>query len=551
MYRKQFKENNREGFLINHKNLIKLTGYLICCGFLFSCSATVPDLPSDNIRHLSRPDEPQVSQNIPDIVKPLPLLSEPQAQPEPELFSLIAQGQQVRAILFAMARDASINIDIHPEITGQVSINAIDQTLPQILQRISRQVDLRWSFDINGTLLVEPDSPYWHVYRIDYVNVERTATTMVNVSNSLVSVGDQNQTEGNNSSATLSQTSTNSFWNTLTDNLNAILSNNLGESESSESETFESVVANPESGVINIKANGRQHEEIATFLNLIQYRSLQEVMIEATIVEVSLSDNYQTGVDWSAMSGEVSFQQNLLGINLEDPPTSILTIDGNDVTSTVRMLSQFGDLRVLSSPKIMALNNQAAMLRVVDNTVYFSIDVEPSIVSNGIVTPATYSSTIHTVPVGFVMTVTPQIGDNNQVTLNVRPTISRIVSFVEDPNPILAREGVKNEVPVIQVREMESILKVFSGQIAVLGGLMQDSLEQNTTGVPLISRIPGIRNLFSARDDTTKKTELIIFIRPVIISQPSLNGDFEEYQQFLPVSTTDFFEQNSNAQPLN
>jgi general secretion pathway protein D len=276
-------------------------------------------------------------------------------------------------------------------------------------------------------------------------------------------------------------------------------------------------------------------------------------MIEATVVEVSLSDNYQSGVDWATISrnsGQIDFMQSVTGINLSDAPASVMTIDrtsGPDaIAATIRMLSEFGELRILSSPKIMALNNQAAMLRVVDNRVYFTVEVEPGIAPTATTagTPPLYTTEVHTVPVGFVMSVTPQISDSDQVTLNVRPTISRIVRFVNDPNPVLAESGVINAIPEIQIREIESILKVYSGQVAVLGGLMQDTLENSTAGLPIASRLPGIRNLFSYRNDTATKTELIVFIRPVVVRQPSIDADLEQFREFLPVGGAeidDFF----------
>jgi general secretion pathway protein D len=118
------------------------------------------------------------------------------------------------------------------------------------------------------------------------------------------------------------------------------------------------------------------------------------------------------------------------------------------------------------------------------------------------------------------------------------------VRFVNDPNPILAESGVINAIPEIQIREIESILKVYSGQVAVLGGLMQDTLENNTAGLPIASRLPGIRNLFSYRNDTATKTELIVFIRPVVVRQPSIDADLEQFSEFLPVGGAgidDFF----------
>jgi general secretion pathway protein D len=134
------------------------------------------------------------------------------------------------------------------------------------------------------------------------------------------------------------------------------------------------------------------------------------------------------------------------------------------------------------------------------------------------------------------MTVTPQVGDDDQVTLNVRPTISRIVRFVDDPNPALAEERIVNAIPEVQIREMESILKVYSGQVAILGGLMQDSLNTNIDGVPYLSRLPGVGGLFSYTDEQASKTELIIFIRPVVIKQASLSGDLEAYRSYLPTN---------------
>jgi general secretion pathway protein D len=134
------------------------------------------------------------------------------------------------------------------------------------------------------------------------------------------------------------------------------------------------------------------------------------------------------------------------------------------------------------------------------------------------------------------MTVTPQVGDDDQVTLNVRPTISRIVRFVDDPSPALAGQEIVNSIPEVQIREMESILKVYSGQVAILGGLMQDSLNTNVDGVPYLSRLPGVGGLFSYKDEQASKTELIIFIRPVVIKQASLNGDLEAYRSYLPTN---------------
>lgn len=515
-----------------HKSMTALALVLLAgCG---------TSLPSENeqARHILPPAEIR-SDQIPDVVRPPAILPAPTAAEAPQLFSVVVQDVSVRELLFAVARDAGVNIDVHPQVLGTVSINAIDQTLPQILDRIGRQVDMRWQLSETSGLLVEPDFPYLQTYRVDYVNVERESTTGFSVSTTITNVGGGTAAGGNNSQAQLSQNSANSFWSTLTANLSAILGEDAAEGEGGSL----SIIANPESSIVTVRGTLRQHREVQAFLDYVKTRSLYQVMIEATVVEVSLNDEYQAGVDWAALSrdnGQIDFLQSVTGLNVSSAPASMLTIDksaGPDaVSTTMRMLSEFGNLRVLSSPKIMALNNQAAMLRVVDNKVYFTITAEggtPATTTSPAI-PPTYTTTINTVPVGFVMSVTPQISENDQVTLNVRPTISRIVRYVNDPSPILADSGVINAIPEIQIREIESILKVYSGEVAVLGGLMQDSLEDSTAGLPGLSRVRGLGNLFSYKSESAVKTELIVFIRPVVIKQPSLDGDLQEYREFLP-----------------
>jgi MSHA biogenesis protein MshL len=172
-------------------------------------------------------------------------------------------------------------------------------------------------------------------------------------------------------------------------------------------------------------------------------------------------------------------------------------------------------------------------MKVVDNRVYFTVQAQTTSLNQNS-TSVTFSSTPISVPIGFVMNVTPQISEDDVVSINVRPTISRITGFVNDPNPSLKQAGVVNAVPEIQTREIESVLKVTSGQIAIMGGLMQDNVATDRTGVPLLSRIPLVGDAFSYRNDTTSKTELVIFLRPTVIREASLNGDLKSVRSLLP-----------------
>jgi len=279
-------------------------------------------------------------------------------------------------------------------------------------------------------------------------------------------------------------------------------------------------------------------------LTKVERGAQRQVLIEATIVEVQLANAYQGGVDWSrvSQSGGLAFQSSLIGPRLSSAPFFALFYNQNnqragDVQLTVRLLEQFGDTRVLSSPKLMALNNQTALLKVVDNIVYFEVQAQTSQAQTTALT--TFNTTPKTVAVGVVMGVTPQISEDGRVSLTVRPTISRVTRFVNDPNPQLASAGVTNPVPQVQTREMESVLQVNNGQTVVLGGLMQDDVQRSRDQVPFVGNAPNLGDLFALRTEKVTKSELVIFLKTTIVSNPSLNSDeLKFFQRFLPRAET-------------
>jgi general secretion pathway protein D len=181
----------------------------------------------------------------------------------------------------------------------------------------------------------------------------------------------------------------------------------------------------------------------------------------------------------------------------------------------------------------------------VDNQVYFTVKADT--VTNQTTATTTFTTTQNVVPVGFIMNVTPQISEGDMVTMSLRPTVTRIIDTVADPNPSLKAANVTSLIPVTQTREMESVLKVASGQTAVLGGLMLDTFEGRTTGLPLASRVPVFGDLFSQRNDQTTKTELVIFIRPTVIRDASLDGDLARFRRFAPGD--DFFHDTRSPFP--
>jgi len=528
---------------------------LLAVFLLVACGPTRSPVLSEG--HLDSVKD--VQKTIPPALTHTTLLPAPVARPQRETYTVVVSDVFVKDLLFSMARDAKINLDIHDDIKGKVSINVIEQTLPQILERISQQVDIRYTFEKN-TLRVRADHPYLETYVVDYVNISRESKGVIRVATNIGStgqgsIGDSEKAannsggENNENNSSLTEvllTSDNKFWESLTHNIIEILSESTSDSESpdevstGEHDKNSNVIVNREVGLIIVRATYRQHKDIQAFIDEVLNISKRQVMIEATIAEIKLSDRYQAGVDWRVVAKEpdsgVNILTNLTGSNLAQPPFSSLTlndaINGNQVSMTLKALEQFGDVQVLSSPKVMAINNQPAILKVVDNIVYFEMDVNTSL--SQVTSLTTFETQIKTVPVGFVMSVTPYINEHEAVTLNIRPTISRVIDSVEDPNPAFKNAEVISAVPVIQIREIESILTINSGDTAVIGGLMQDTVNDKSQGVPLLSSIPLIGGLFRYDDDIREKSELIIFIRPVVIHHASLTGDLAEYQKFLP-----------------
>ena len=513
-----------------------LLGHLL---LLAACGASNP--PDLSQGHLG--SDAEAADTIPAPVIEVPILPEPEQRPGLETYTVVVNQVPVRELLFSMARDAKLNLDIDSDIKGKVTMNAIDQTLPQILERLSNQAAINYMLE-DDTLHIRADKPYLHLYNVNYLNMSRLSAGSVEVATEISSTGSSEGggSGGNNSSSVVENTSNNEFWKTLIVNIGGMIGEEVKASKDS-LETSHNIIVNRETGVVGVRATFRQHKQIQELLDRVVGSAQRQVMIEATIAEVTLSDHYQAGIDWSMVKtdslGNItdSVSQSLLGGNLGTTPFFQInasgTSSGDNLSGTLKALETFGDVKVLSSPKVMALNNQTAMLKVVDSEVYFLIDVEKGTVLDGLLTPGTITTNIHTVPVGFVMSVMPYIDENDVVTLHVRPTISRIIGRAVDPNPALAEQGIVNEVPIIQVREIESVLKVNSGDTAVIGGLMQDQINKQQSGVPILSSIPLLGALFSYQDDEYVKSELVIFIRPVVVHEASLDGDLKEYRKYL------------------
>lgn len=547
--------------------------------------------------HLPPPVSPHHLQREPaaatDAVPPLArgrLLPPPRPRPPQETFSVVVQNVPVQELLFALARDAKVSLDLHPDVQGTVTLHATDQTLPQILARVARQVDLRFSLE-DRVLTVLPDRPYLRPYRIDYLNMQRDVASHVAIATQVTATGGAaSGGAGNDSRTQIANTANNRFWANLVESVQSLLRETdkvlpaepqappappapaapaAGKSAAAAAPAparslyreAASVIAHPETGTLVVRATARQHERVQEFIDRVLGAARRQVLIEATVVEVELSDEYQQGIRWDLLRSKSSnFRLTQAPAGTAEPlpggtPASGLvpalgvlsfsrTLGSGSIDLAIQLLESFGRTRVLSSPKVSVLNNQTALIKVVDNLVYFTLSANFTPGTAGAAATFTVSSTPNTVPVGFLMNVTPQVGDDDEIMLNLRPTISRLAGFVEDPGVALtlalARQGgasipdVRSRVPQIQTRELESMIRVRDGEFAVLGGLMRDSVERGTDAIPGAGDLPGVGELFKYRNSRTTKSELVVFLRPTVVRDASLAGDFRSLAGALP-----------------
>ncbi|MBF0153872.1 MAG: SPOR domain-containing protein [Magnetococcales bacterium] len=446
-----------------------------------------------------------------------------------ELYTFAVNNMPVRDFVAGLARDAKMNVDVYPGMAARITLSVVDQTLPQILKRVARQAKVHCEIRDN-VIILAPDRSLTRIYQVDYVNPEQgTEKRVKRKRNDRPGSASDVLADGAGGSAK------GQFWEALTRSVQSILNqdgaserNRFAEDDSGQRPGIVSL--NQDAGVLTIHATSAQHAQIKELIDRIQENAQRQVLIESTVVEVELNDRYQDGVDWAYLASTPAGVMS----GMEGPgrgagvPFFPLPMRGNgagaggngSVTALVQALNQFGAVKVLSNPKIMAMNNQTAVLKVVENKIYFSLSGQGSGAGKGM-----YDSQVHTVPVGLVMRVTPQIDAQDVVSMKVRPTISSISRWVNDPNPGLVRgntlTGVEspNPVPEIRVREMESMLRVRNGQVAVLGGLMQERMDKSAAESTKAQDIPLIGGFFTKQKEASlTKTETVIFLRPVVVS---------------------------------
>jgi MSHA biogenesis protein MshL len=490
------------------------------------------------------------------------------ADAEPR-FNIAVINAPAKSFFLALVRDTPYNMVVHPEVSGEISLDLKQVTVPEVLE-MTREL---YGYDyrkLSAGYLVLPATLQTRMFYVNYVDLERTGSSRTRVtSGQSSSTGGQNGQNGgtnggtngggqtgNNSSDTPGQSPTGSsgngnrtaggsqtgsvietrykvdFWTELALSLEQLIPKDAAHS----------VVVNAQSGVIAVRAMPNELNDVAKFLAKIQSTAGRQVILEAKIIEVDLNNDFQAGINWSALLSNGS-QQYLIGqqspssfsADLLAPSGPTVTVaPGNpipglisntlggaftlgaqarDFAAYVNLLQVQGNTRVLSSPRVSTLNNQKAVIKSGSDE-FFVTNVTSNTVTS---TAASTSNSIELTSFfsGVALDVTPQIDDDGSVILHIHPTVSAVTS----QNLSVTYAGQTDTLPLAlsQIRESDSVIKARSGQVVVIGGLMTTHDSQINYQTPGLGSIPILGNLFKSKQTTHSKTELVILLKPIVV----------------------------------
>ena len=447
------------------------------------------------------------------------------------------------------------NIVIHPEVAGTITVNLKNVTIPQVLEAV-RDV---YGYEFVSTeygFQVLPGRLQARIYQINYLNIQRTGSSSTLVSsgaltnNSNSGDPDSNESRGTSVFGTEIQTQQPEtlFWSELHSSISAIVGDGGGRN----------VVVNPQSGVVVVRALPSELREVETFLRATQLIVQRQVILEAKIIEVQLDSRHQSGINWSAMlspgnnrvnasqigGGSVlvnesgvsdisGFQGDLDPLNF--PFAGSLTsafggvfslaLDLGDFTTFIELLKTQGNVQILSSPRVSTLNNQKAVIKVGTDE-FFVTDISTRNISSFNQSQVIPDVTLTPFFSGISLDVTPQISENDEVTLHVHPSISE----VNDQQKTVTIGNLVQSLPLAlsTVRETDSVVRARSGQVIVIGGLMQTTIDDNKASPGDIDRVPVVGRLFKHTNNRAIKSELVILLKPVVVdSDEKWRGEIE------------------------
>lgn len=451
----------------------------------------------------------------------------PSSAAPPPTITLVTSGWvDIRELLRHVAEQAGLGLEIAPDVSGEVNTRLEGVPLDHALAAMLEPIDAGYEI-AGGVLIVSRAGLQTHWFTFDYPVTRREGKGELQVSarrsnESSSSSGGGGGGGGQSSDenrSNLSTSSTMDIWPQVITALQTVVfesANPAGVATAGDDAlaislsdtTGRMLVVNAMAGLVQVTAEWPRIRRVESLLSRLEESLRRQVAIEVQIFEVTLRDADKIGIDWSNVSGkyvDIDFQSTQ---GLESPVLN-LVLKNSNTTALLEAISEQGTVKVLSTPRISTLNNQKAVVRIVTEEVFFEAQVEPAIITNGVATEPVVNYSPQVIPVGIVLDVTPQVGQDRVVTLNVHPTISAIVRIATSPN--------EDTQPVLAVRELDTVGQVRDGETLIIAGLIDEGERTIRSGVPFLMDLPFLGALFRSTDTQKTSTELVMLLTPVIM----------------------------------
>ncbi len=463
-----------------------------------------------------------------------------------ETYELTVRDTDVRAVLLAIARESDLSIVIEPDVTGSVTHDIKGVSLPVLLDSLLEPLDLEYRVEA-GVIKIRGRTMETRLFFLDIVQTDRTGSRNIGVNtggnqgNQLGGLGGAGggaaggQAGGQNGgSASVQSTDPSFMWDFIAEGVGFLMGNGFGGGGGGVGGFDQNdplnrnrlrgglggfggggggfgtegpaLHVNRAAGTIMVRHYTDVLDEIGEYLDSIEKIAQRQVLIEAQIVEVVMHDNYSAGVDWNVVFEDlgVGLGQTVGagGINVFQA-----AISRGNFNAVIGAFANQGEVNVLSSPSVVTLNNQMALLSVGTQEVFFTTTT----VFNGQGNLAQTITTPGTVTNGVILSVTPQIAADGYVTMSIQPAVTNLAGFETSPNG--------DRFPRMDVRVSDHVIRVPEGETIFIGGLLEDVISNDETKTPLLGDIPILGSLFKRVDKESRKADLIVMITPTILNE--------------------------------
>jgi MSHA biogenesis protein MshL len=480
--------------------------------------------------------------------------------PDIERFDVSVHNVAAKDFFLGLVNGTGVNIVVHPDVSGTLTLDLKKVSLDEVL-RVTRDIyGYEFKKDYN-IYTVYPNQMRTQVFQINYLDVQR-----VGVSDTSVMIG-RGQSSGNNSAggnrsggqtdpgdtanllgmiessekkstnsgqgltpgARVQTLNTTDFWASVEQTVTSIIGGKIED---------RSVVVSPQAGMIVVKAFPHELSSVREFLEKSELTIKRQVILEAKILEVRLSEGFEAGINWGQISGQMTEAKNLAaGFKLNtDGSADVDEAAGStfaslfqirDITKLVSFLETQGNVQVLSSPRVSTVNNQKAVIRVGSDE-YFITGISNNTTTNSSATTTTPNIELSPFFSGISLDVTPQIAEDGEVILHIHP----VVSEVKDQLKVftVGNENFSLPLALRGVRESDSIVKAANGQVIVLGGLMTEGSNNQDGKRPILGDVPILNSFFKTKNKSSSKTELVILLKPTVVDDQVWKDQLQDSQ---------------------